>query len=183
MKTRFFNYTAAALVLSGAAICQVFSQGAPSLEDNVQKASQLYGSHKFDEAKQLFDETLKKAEQNGPKDTNIGSCLNGLGLIAEQQGHADEAADLYKRAIEAKETAVGPDDASVATVIMNLAKLDASQGKATDAEALFNRAIAIREKALGADSPDLAVSLNGLAHLYQEQKKYAQAEPLVNRSL
>src|SRR5262245_55977829 len=127
MKARIFNYTAAALLLSGLVVGQVFSQSAPALEDNVDKANQLYSSRKFDEAKQLFEETLKQAEQKGPKDANIGSCLNGLGLIAEQQGHADEAADLYKRAIQAKETAVGPDDPHLAAVIMNLAKLDASQ--------------------------------------------------------
>lgn len=154
-----------------------------SLAVQVDRAFHSYNTKHFDEAKSAFESALKVAKQNGDKDPNIGTCYNGLALIAESQSKNDEAADLFRKALSSKEAAVGVDDPALFNIIMNLAKFDLSTAKNDDAEALFKRAIAITEKAKGPDDKDIALASNSLAMLYQREKKYHEAGKCVESSI
>src|ERR1700722_19549540 len=97
------NYQTVLIALASTVlVCQTasFAQTPPSRSEQIQQGKSLYKAGKFDEAKQQFDSALKQCEDNSTPSPDRGTCLNALALIAEAQGKGDEAADLYKRALQ-----------------------------------------------------------------------------------
>ena len=133
----------------------------------------------FGEAEPLCKHSLAILEKlRGPDHNDVGTVLNNLGYLYDEQGNYTEAEPLYQRALTIWEKALGPDHPDVATSLNNIAQLCSNQGKYTEAEPLHQRALTIRERALGPDHSDVATSLNNLASLYHNQGKYNEAEPL-----
>lgn len=87
--------------------------------------------------------------------------------LLRSQGEEEEAASLYRRALELCEHA-----------------LDADRPLATDeAEPLYRTAVEACERLLGQDSPITATGLHSLAMLLAAQREPGEAEPLLRRAL
>ena len=148
------------------------------------EVERLYQAGKFAEAIPLAQRALSIREKAlGPEHLFVGTSLNNLAGLYDNQGRTAEAEPLYKRGLGIYEKALGSQHPWVAAALNNLAALYESQGRYAEAEPLYKRSHDIWEKALGPEHPDVATSLNNLALLYESQGRYAEAEPLYKRSL
>ena len=94
-----------------------------------------------------------------------------------------EAARLYKRALQIFEQTHGPEHVGVAGCLNNLASVLKAQGNLSDAIPLFKRSLQIRETTLGMMHPDVERSLNNLAWIMQEQGLWNEVVFLLKRQL
>jgi len=118
-----------------------------------------------------------------------GEALNELNQLAgqasqlaRQQKH-EEAASLWRKAVEAAERLLGQDHPTVARYINSLATLYETQGLYVEAEKLFAKALLMQQKNLGNDHLEVASTLNNLANVYHARGDYQKAEPLYTRAL
>ena len=111
----------------------------------------------------------------GIRDT-IGQTYMDLGLYPEARTQLEQALDLHRRALGAK----NPKTLKTMSRLGGIADL---QGKYPEAEALLNQVLAMQRRVLGPDHPDTLISMDNLAILYKEEAKYARAEALVSQIL
>ena len=160
----------------------------------IQSGENACQQRKYAAAETAFKSAVKEAEklgiQNHTLETGItitgfplGSSLNDLAVVYDDQGKYGDAEPLYKRALAVDEKALGPNHPDVARDLINVAAMYDRQGKYGDAERLYKRALAIDEKAFGLNHPEIATGLRTLALLYYRQGKYGEAEPLLERAL
>src|SRR5215813_8078467 len=169
------------IALAGAAQAQRNEDDAAAL---TAEARRLHQAGRYAEAEPLYKRTLAIREKAlGPDHPDVGTSLNYLGLLYNNQGRYAEAEPLYKRSLSIRDKALGPGHSEVGTSLNNLAELYLAQGRYAEAEPLFKRSLAIWEKALGSEHPNVGTSLNNLAELYRARGRYAEAEPLYKRSL
>ncbi|MBI3815570.1 MAG: tetratricopeptide repeat protein, partial [Nitrospinae bacterium] len=162
----------------------VMGQGLDEAKRLNQKAGELYGQGRYEEAINYVKRSLEIREKAlGREHPDVAQSLNNLAELYRNAGRYSDAEPLYKRALEIKEKILGREHPSVVASINNLALLYYSTGRYSDAEPLHKRALEIREKALGREHPDVAASLNNLALLYESTGRYSDAEPLYKRAI
>jgi tetratricopeptide (TPR) repeat protein len=138
----------------------------------------------YADAEPLFRRALTIRELAfGPDHPIVGTTLNHIAGLFEQQGWYSRAEPLFQRALQISEIANGPDHPAVGTAVNNLAGLYESLRQYDRAEPLYRRSLAICESALGPAHPAVATCLNNLAELYRAQRRYDLAEPLFQRTL
>jgi tetratricopeptide (TPR) repeat protein len=113
---------------------------------------------------------------------NQWQTANEAGFHLYQDGHYDQAEQIFRAALQAAET-FGPEDTRVAVVLNNLANLCHNQGKLEEAESHYQRALAIRREKYGPDHPFVAQSMNNMAALYRELGKLDEAEEFLHKVL
>ena len=150
-----------------------------------QKAKELYGEGKYNEAIPYAQQVLTIIEKALGKDhPNVATSLNNLAGLYKVIGRYSEAEPLYKRSLEIREKALGKNHPDVALSLNNLAGIYTFiGGRYAEAEPLHKRALVIYEKALGSEHPFVAQNLISLASLYESTGRYADAEPLYKRAL
>lgn len=156
----------------------------------------LYLQGKYAEAEKLYRKALATREKVlGPDHADTATSLNNLANLLHvqtkygetlareggwgrmaQQGKADDAETLYRRALNAQEKSLGPDHPATATTLNNLAVVLMSQGKNAEAEAFHRRVLPVREKLLGPEHPDTATTLTNLSAALEKQGKYSESE-------
>jgi tetratricopeptide (TPR) repeat protein len=110
----------------------------------------------------------------GPDHPDVATSLNNLAALYRAQGHYEEAAPLYQRALAIRERVLGPDHPDVATSLNNLAFLYQAQGRYAEAEPLYQRALAICEEVLGPAHPRVATVRENYAALREAMQSDAQ---------
>ena len=118
----------------------------------------------------------------GPDHRDVGSTLNNLAVLYNNQGRFANTEPLYKRALSIREKALGP------TTRMSVSRLTTSLRSITARAVLptpsRSQARFVKlQKALGLDHPNVGTVLNNLAALYNSQGRFADAEPLYKRAL
>ena len=107
--------------------------------------------------------------------------LSRRALARQDQGHPDEAVEIYRRVLALREGLLGPQHKDVAAALNNLGVALRLAGRPAEAQPVFRRALEIAE-----DSNDrrlLATVLGGLGATLVDRAQYARAQPVLRRSL
>lgn len=137
--------------------------------------------HKLTEAELDYkkaQELLSKAPQAGP--LQRARLLSGQAEIATANGKLDEAANLFKSALELEKSA--PAGVSPAE-LTRYAKCLQMQGQIAEAKALLKQALKLDRDQLGEGHPALAANLNNLALLDARSENLAAAETEMAQAL
>lgn len=122
-----------------------------------------------------------------PQATNVDlapvETIYAQAVAERQKGNLEEAASLYRQALQLCEAKRGRDDPATASILNNLGGVEAASGNYDAALPLLERAVSIRQAKLGEQDPLTAQSMNNLALLYAARGDAALAEPLYRRSL
>ncbi len=111
--------------------------------------------------------------------------LSRSALARQQQGHPDEAAEMYRRVVDVRESLLGPYHKDVAAALNNLGVALRLAGRPAEADPVFRRALEITEGSAGGSDVRrlLATVLAGLGATLVDRAEYARAEPVLRRSL
>jgi len=137
----------------------------------------------YEQARQIYRQSLQILEQVQGSESEVACCLTGLALLAYEQGSYKQAEELYQRARHTLEQAYGLEHLDVTRPLINLAVLYATQGKYAESETLYLRAQRILEQGFGPEHPKIAYTFANLAEVYLEQGRYAEVEPLCKLAL
>ncbi len=99
----------------------------------------------------------------------MGTCLNNLGSVLQDQGDLARARANYERALAIAEGAYRPDP-GLATRLSNLGCLLRDQGDLSGARQYLERALAVAEGAIGADATDVATIRENLSRVVVESE-------------
>ena len=81
------------------------------------------------------------------------SSINNLGLLLQAQGKLEEAAPLYREALQAKRETLGDKHPSTLISVFNLSQLLERQGEEDEAKRLCREAVDGAKAVLGAAHP------------------------------
>ncbi len=98
------------------------------------------------------------------------------------KGDFEDAAVLFRRALDASQRALGPEHPQTLASLHNLAVLLLSKGDA-GTEELCRRVLEARGRVLGPEHPDTLTSMNFLAHVLTRKRDLAGAEQACRRAL
>lgn len=113
-------------------------------------------------AKCLYRKALD-LEEKDQLSIEVSRSLNGLALLANDEGNYVEAENLLKRAIAVHDKGGRREHPYCATALVNLASLYTNLGRTCEAKPLFKRAEYIQKQTIGCDHPDVAVRLHAYA--------------------
>ncbi len=144
----------------------------------------LYGvQRRFDEALPPLELSLQVSEAlSEPDRLLIPETLRELGLVTFNLGRQDEAESFWRRALQARESALGPAHPSVAGDAYSLGSLYIRQGRFAEAEPLLERSVTLYESA-GVPDLDLARSLHALGVAQHALARYEGARVTLERAL
>jgi tetratricopeptide (TPR) repeat protein len=106
------------------------------------------------------------------------TLLMSVARLLKAQGKLDEAAPLYREALEARRATLGDRHPSTLVSIGNMASLLQAQGKLDEAAPLSREALEASRATLGDRHPSTLVSMNNMASLLRAQGKLDEAAPL-----
>lgn len=109
--------------------------------------------------------------------------LYQTGTYLQARASYDQAAQLYKQALDTHEQLGSMKQPEGARCLFALATLYEVQWKAQEAEKLYQEVLTIQTQALEPDHPEIAQTLNTLAMFYYKKGRYLQAEPLYLQAL
>lgn len=132
----------------------------------------------FDEARQLYDESLK-IHQELNYEKGIAAVMHQQGKLALVQGHLNEAYDHYNQSLSIFRQ-LG-ERAHIATILNNLGKLEQDRGHLAEAQRYYDESLAIRESL--DDQKGIASTLVNLGWLKQNQGDFAEAHHFFERSM
>ncbi len=117
----------------------------------------------------------------GPRDADVASILNNLGVLRKSQGRYAEAVRCYRRALPLLR-ALG-DRAALATLYHNLGGIEHARGRYAAGEPHARRSVALREKELGPNHVAVAADVAALAALVEGRGRLDEAAKLYQRAL
>jgi eukaryotic-like serine/threonine-protein kinase len=115
--------------------------------------------------------------------TRLAAHLTTLAMVHDSMGSADDAMQLYERALEIWEEALGQEHPDFVNTLNNLAISHYRRGAFEEAKDVHERALAIREEALGPEHPLVAATLHNLAVVHDVTGAYEEAKALYERAL
>jgi tetratricopeptide (TPR) repeat protein len=129
-----------------------------------------------------FAAALREATRAfGPRDPDVASIFNNLGVLRKAQGRYAEAASFYRRALPLLR-AQG-DRGALATLYHNLGGIEHARGRYAAGEAPARRSVALRESLLGRDHVAVAADVAALAAIVEGRGRLAEAAQLYERAL
>jgi tetratricopeptide (TPR) repeat protein len=137
-------------------------------------------------AERGFRATLAETKRVlGPRDLDIASLLNNLGVLRKYQGRFDEAVVFYRRALpllkaEARRSGEG---GALATLYHNLGGIEHARGRYAAGEPHARRSVALREAELGPNHIAVAADVAALAALVEGRGRLDEAAALYSRAL
>jgi tetratricopeptide (TPR) repeat protein len=111
------------------------------------------------------------------------SVLYKAAWYAEVMGNYNEAEDMGRGALGAREAALGAEHPATLTSVNNLGAVLQGQGKYKEAEAMHQRALEAKEKVLGREHLATISSVNNLGVVLESQGKYKEAKAMHQRAL
>ena len=139
-------------------------------------ATQLQGLGRFDEASEVFKQTLEQREKalNGvpplPPDGDLVTSLNNYGTFLRSQGKNAEALGYFERAAQGAEAAFSPDHPAALIAWGNYANTLVREDRADEAVPILERVVAGQIKVNGPSHQHTAGALNQLAGALQYTK-------------
>ncbi|CAF3801013.1 unnamed protein product [Rotaria sp. Silwood1] len=131
----------------------------------------LYEMGLLDKAKETFEQMLTKCPSNHPDMIRI---YRFLGQIADEQGHYDQAIDLYNQTMGLEDELLSSEDPERAKTFNNLALVYKAIGEHNKASTYFEKALAIWKNADDEHRENIARCLNNLGSLFgREQPRRA----------
>ncbi len=106
----------------------------------------------------------------------MGQTYLDLGLYPEARKQLEQALDLHRRTLGAK----NPRTLETMSLLGRVAEF---QGKYPEAEGLLTQALAAQRRVLGPEHPDTLSSTTTLANVYSDEGRYPQAEVLLSETL
>ncbi|GMI96299.1 White to green 1 [Hibiscus trionum] len=121
----------------------------------------------------------------GENDGRVGLAMCSLAHAKCAKGNADEAIDLYKKALQIiKDSSYMPlDDSMMENMRIDLAELLHVVGRGREGRELLEECLLITEKHKGKDNPSLVTHYLNLAASYSQSKDFVTAEQLLRTSL
>jgi serine/threonine protein kinase/tetratricopeptide (TPR) repeat protein len=114
---------------------------------------------------------------------DIGTSLNNLATLLQDQNKLDEAETLFREALAIDRANHPSGNRILATSLNNLAMLLQDQNNLDEAESLYREALDVWRAVHPEGHPGRASVLNNLGFLLYSQSKFAQAEPLFREVL
>ena len=135
----------------------------------------------YDEAGRAYAAALRDARRRfGPRDPMVAGILNNLGVLRKAEGRYEEAAVMYRRAVER----LAPRDrAARATLAHNLGGIEHARGRFAHAEPHARRAVELRKALHGTSQPAVAADQVALAAILEGRGRFADAARLYRRAL
>ena len=154
---------------------------APTLMGHARLA-QLRGA--LDVAQRYYDESLALYARHGQEHSSAAaSVMNELAGLYSYRGMYDEAAALYRTALDIDRRALGGDHPHVAMHLQNLALTLHLQGRLGEAEPLYAESIRLLDKVLGERHPQTLDALANYGRFLHRKGDLAQAEQVLARVL
>ncbi len=143
------------------------------------------GEKRFNEAEALARSSLAIREKRlGHLHPEVAVRLRSLGWLCAAQNRFKEAAALYSRALQIRQTLSNEKyDLKVALCFRDLGEVSAAQGHYAEAKSLYERCLKIREQSIGSDSVAVAQDLASLSKTSQALGDVKEAEFLGRRCL
>ncbi|KAE8443967.1 hypothetical protein EG329_001191 [Mollisiaceae sp. DMI_Dod_QoI] len=149
-----------------------------------QLARTLYRQQKYDEAEQLFRQSVQEREKAlGITHEDTLDSRYWLARTLHRQQKYDEAEQLFRQSVQEREKALGITHEDTLWSRYKLAHTLHQQQKYDEAEQLFRQSVQEREKALGITHEDTLWSRYWLACTLHRQQKYDEAEQLFRQSV
>ncbi|KAH7131165.1 TPR domain protein [Dactylonectria macrodidyma] len=127
---------------------------------------------------------ILKEEPNSTEDVlRWARLLTNAGWYRWKKGIYEEAEEINRQALDAREKVLGREHPDTLTSISNLAGVLQDQGKYEEAEQMDRRALDARERVLGREHPDTLMSISNLASMLGYQGMYEEAEQMNRRAL
>jgi tetratricopeptide (TPR) repeat protein len=117
----------------------------------------------------------------GPRDPDVASILNNLGVLRKAQGRYAEAARFYRRALPLMRAT--RDRGALATLYHNLGGIEHARGRYAAGEPHARRSVALRTAALGREHVAVAADVAALAAIVEGRGRLAEAARLYERAL
>lgn len=121
----------------------------------------------YERAESLYRKALTLFEEkHGDDAEEVGSCLNGLGLLLCDKGECEAAIDCFKRSLAITGRIHGSKSKEYATTLVNLATTYCGLNRCEEADPLFDSGIHILEYTLDPAHEELIDALeNYMTHL------------------
>jgi tetratricopeptide (TPR) repeat protein len=128
-----------------------------------------------------FQAALAEARRRfGPRDPDVASILNNLGVLRKAQGRYAEAARFYRSALPL----LRPREREArATLYHNLGGIEHARGRYAAGEPHARKSVALREAALGRDHVAVAADVAALAAIVEGRGRLDEAAELYERAL
>ncbi|KAG5229538.1 nephrocystin [Salix suchowensis] len=124
-------------------------------------------------------------ESYGEYDGRFGMALCSVAHVKCATGNAEEAINLYRKALQVIKDAdyMALDDSIMERMRIDLAELLHVVGRGNEGRELLEECLLITEKYKGKDHPSSVTHLINLATSYSQSKNYVEAERLLRTSL
>ncbi|KAI2618440.1 hypothetical protein GGR54DRAFT_605477 [Hypoxylon sp. NC1633] len=144
----------------------------------------LHNQGKYEEAVQIYRETLELMEQVlGKEDPITLANMNNLGSVLRSQGKYEEAEQIYRETLELMEQVLGKEDPITLQSMNNLGSVLSDQEKHEEAEQILREILELREQVLGKEHPDTFKSMKNLGFVLSQQGKYEEAQQIYRETL
>lgn len=137
----------------------------------------------YEEATALLDEAVRLDRLTGPRSRELAVSLHELGGAHYFQGEYDEAADLYRQAIDIFRTLPGEPGEEMIKTIQDLGLLLQQRGELEEAESHLREALAMNRKRVGDSHPISAIALANLGNIRLARGDLEEAGELYQRTL
>ena len=135
------------------------------------------------EAEPLLVEALRWREVNGPVDYDLADSYNNVGLLQNDLGRYEQAAETLVRAIELHRQYDGPDTTHVAASLHNLALAYRRLDRLDQAAIAAEESLAIKQAAEDWSLSSIAVTMAVLSNIERQRGNLQQALDYSNQSL
>ena len=143
-----------------------------SWEQINEEAKTAYREQRYEEAAELFQTALERAETLEANDPRLVISLNNLGQFYSSLGRPQDALPLYRRAFDIRAADSETDRMELAQDCSNMALHYQQIGELDQAEEFFGRALRIQEELLGTEHMDVATTVNNLGMLAYLDRDY-----------
>ncbi len=140
------------------------------------KGTALYRLGDYDGAEQHCLEAYEMRRRLGMGGVELAVPLANLASFRFQEGKLDEAAELYRQAIDILRRHLGPDAPELAQQLRNLGILELGRDRLGEAEAMLRQALRIELRAYGAESAMVAKRRSDLGRVFLAQGRLSEAE-------
>jgi tetratricopeptide (TPR) repeat protein len=176
---------------------EILDEGAAKIETELQAEPQVQARMMYtmgtvytslgltQDARPLLEHALEIRERTlGPDHLELADNLDRLaGLLSVSFGEMAEALELYRRALDIRQSHLEANDPAVASSINNLAVQLDMMGEHERAAELFEQAFEIWETTLGPDDPNTLRAMNNRAPSLIREGRFDEAEALLLKVL
>lgn len=130
----------------------------------------------YERAKPLLETALRSQQTGDTEPLTLVRTRNAYGKVLIEQAAYEQAATVFRQALETAREKLGPDSPEVSRALTGLGLAMMEVRNYEEAEALLREAYALDRRILDADDERLADSSTGLGSILWRQDQYEEAE-------